>query len=122
MIVSLSMRTWVYDPQSGGNKIKPALKEELLEKAEKYATKRPELKDYDIVFRFRSPFCYIGARKKGEKEAFPLCRLRYFRGDIWSMAVFTWSNEEYYPHVFKNGSQEGTIIDALKMCHMWLPG
>lgn len=47
------MKTWVYDPQSGGSSKKPILKEEFLAQAKRHVKKVRAFKDYDFEFPFK---------------------------------------------------------------------
>jgi hypothetical protein len=118
------MRTWVYDPHSGGVKIPTAVRERTEKRIQDYAAAHYAGTYTRLDVRFRGALCYIDAytephepspdllRITGEsREQFlerlantpvHLCRLRYF-GDVeaWSMAFFSYSNEKYEPCVFK---------------------
>jgi len=87
-----------------------------------------------LEVRFRGSLCYIDAftepqppspsllRATGDtKEQYVerlrsipthLGRLRYFGGDRWSYAFYTYSNERYEPTVFHSGDWFGTPEEA----------
>ncbi|MCW3096243.1 MAG: hypothetical protein JWL77_1861 [Chthonomonadaceae bacterium] len=96
------MKTWVYDPHSGGVKIPTAVRERTEKRIQDYANKHYAGKFTRLGIRFRGALCYIDAftepqepspellRITGEsREQFQflerlrnmpthLCRLRYF--------------------------------------------
>lgn len=49
-----------------------------------------------------------------------LCRLRYFGGDEWGVAFYTYSNEKYELSIFPNGSFIGKPEDAFAASAMYL--
>ena len=52
---------WVFDPQSGGVKIPPAVQERTRQRILAYAEKHYKGKYTRIDVRFRGPLCYIDA-------------------------------------------------------------
>ena len=111
---------WVYDPHSGGNKIPPKIKDEICAQVTAYMRTRPWYPSIRLHLRFRSQFCYVDTIEDGDKRHFPLCRLRYFDKDRWSLALFTYSNEQYEPCFFSKGKMDGTIEAALKICEPFI--
>lgn len=111
---------WVYDPQSGGVKITPSKQNMFLQKADTFARTRPWFGTYQLKVQFKEQFCYVKAVRQGEKKPFSLCRLRYFRDNIWSMAIYTYSNSSYQPCYFSNGTWEGSLEEAIEMCEGYL--
>ena len=111
---------WVYDPQSGGVKITLSKQTLFLQKAEAFERTRPWFPSYELKLQFKEQFCYVKAKKAGEKKALPLCRLRYFRENIGSMAIYSYSNERYEPCYFRNGTWEGSLEEAIEMGEMYL--
>jgi len=131
------MRTWVFSPQSGGIRIPPAKQLEVRERLERYAAKHYAGRYTRLEIRFRGALCYMDAYQEpsppsraqlastGETEqeylsrvgSFPihLGRLRYFGGDRWTYAFFTYSNERYEPAVFASGDWFGTPEDAFDL-------
>ena len=117
------MRTWVFDPHSGGVKISPAMKQRVTARILEHAEKHYSGKFTRIDVRFRGALCYIDAYQEpqvsgkhptddlGEtKEEYVerlrntpthLCRIRHFAEDRWSCAFYTYSNERYEPTVFQ---------------------
>lgn len=116
----MSKWAWVYDPQSGGNKIPLKNHWQICHQAESFASARPWFSEYELKLRFRNQFCYLDALKKGEDKAFPLCRLRYFSDNNWSLAFFTYSNDSYQPCIFSSGKWKGTLEDAIIECEVYL--
>jgi hypothetical protein len=115
------MRTWVYDPHSGGCKIPPQLHQELSKKAELFVRTHAWCANLQLKLRFKSQFCYVDTMTKNNNRIFPLCRLRYFKSGVWSFAIFTYSNEHYEPHLFPNGQWKGTLEQALEVCEPLIP-
>jgi hypothetical protein len=111
---------WVYDPQSGGNKIPDRRREQFIQQAAVFVKTRPWYQEYEVKLRFKGQFCYLDGLKKGETRVFPIGRLRYFRDNVWSLAFFTYSNDTYQPCVFKDGSWEGTLEAGIEACEMHL--
>ena len=137
------MRTWVYDPHSGGVKIPAAVRQRTERRIRSYAEARYAGKFIRLDIRFRGPLCYIDAytepeapaasllRSLGETQEqyvrrlrnspLHLCRLRYFGNeDQWSMAFYTYSHEKYEPCVFNNGSFHGTPEEAFETGAVYL--
>lgn len=113
---------WVYDPHSGGIKIAEKRHYEISLQVEKYARIRPWYPKITLKTRFKSQFCYVDMLEEGDERLFPLCRLRFFRENIWSFSLFTYSNERYEPCVFSNGKLEGSLEDALLVCEPFITG
>ncbi|MBV8358153.1 MAG: hypothetical protein JO189_09500 [Deltaproteobacteria bacterium] len=85
--------TWVYDPQSGGQKVAPLLQEQVRERLRRHAAKIVPGKEDWLRLRFRGPFCYVDAQVPREAGVTHLCRLRHLgRPDRWSLAFYTYSN------------------------------
>lgn len=111
--------SWHIDPHSGGNKIPPALFEELQTQAHAYEQTCSWHPKHLIKLRFKNQFCYVDSFEEG-KGPDPLCRLRYFAPDRWSFAFYTYSNERYEPCVFPNGEWFGTIEQAIAASSLYL--
>lgn len=107
---------WLYDPHSGGVKIPLKLHEEICKRAERYACTRPWYPKIRLKIRFKNQFCYVDTIEEDGGRFFPLCRLRYFHDDCWSLSLFTYSHERYEPCIFPSGEWEGTMEEALKVC------
>jgi hypothetical protein len=127
--------TWVFDPNSGGKKIPEAVKEDVKRRIERVAEKHFKGKYTRLDIRFKGQFCYIDAYQEPPKPTkdwppkdWPetpeeyierlrntpthLCRLRYFGGDRWGFAFYTYSHEKYEVSVFRNGEFFGKPEDA----------
>jgi hypothetical protein len=133
---------WVFDPQSGGVKIPPAVQERTRRRILDYAEAHYRGKYTRLDVRFRGVFCYIDAfREPDVSPGWPpkdwgvsredylerlrstplhLVRLRYFAEDRWSLAFYTYSNERYEPCVFRNGGWFGTPEEAFEIGAMYL--
>lgn len=109
------MRTWVYDPHSGGSKISPQLHQEICKQADQYASTCAWYPRIQLKLRFKNQFCYIDTVEDEDNRIFPLCRLRNLKRG-WSIALFTYSNEKYEPCSFPDGKFEGTLEAALELC------
>jgi hypothetical protein len=126
---------WTTDPHSGGVKIPKTVQERTRQRILAYANRNYRDMFTSLDIRFRGPLCYIDAyREPDVTPSWPppgwhftreqliedlrnkpvhLCRLRYF-GDAerWSLAFYTYSNEQYTPCVFHSGSFWGTPEEA----------
>ena len=137
------MRTWVYDPHSGGVNIPPTVRERTEQRIRNYAETHYAGKFTRLGIRFRGALCYIDAYTEppepspdrlhatGEtREQFlerlrnsPLhhCRLRYFRNEeARSMAFYTYSHERYEPCAFDNGTFHGTPEEGFETAAVYL--
>ena len=123
-------KTWGFHPDSGGVKIPDDVKRRTEERIRRYAEENFEGRYNSLDIRFRGQFCYVDAYAepdltpdwppKGWQETreealerlrntpMHLCRLRYFSEDRWSLAFFTYSNEQYTPCAFSSGDFFGT--------------
>jgi len=128
------MKTWSFNPHTGGVKISSAKQPEVRQRIERYAALNYTGRYIRLEIRFRGALCYIDAftepqppspsQLKITKEtkeqfierlrSFPthLGRLRYFGGDRWSYAFYTYSTERYEPTVFHSGDWFGTPEEA----------
>ncbi len=70
------MRTWVYDPHSGGIKIPPPVQERVRQRIEKYAEAHYAGKFTRLGIRFRGVFCYIGAYTEPDEPSEALLQAR----------------------------------------------
>ena len=114
------MATWYYNPHTGGNKIPPSTYDSIRKQVSAFANTRSWSSDTSLVLRFKGQFCYIDELKHGEEQAFPLCRLRYFNNQEWSLALFTYSNERYESCIFSNGKQTGTLEQAIEVSEVFI--
>jgi hypothetical protein len=131
-------KVWGYDPHRGGVEIPAAIRERTERRILAFAEAHYAGKFTRLGIRFRGALCYIDAYLEPEKPSaallritketrqqyyerlwsapLHLCRLRYLgRGDEWSMAFFTYSNERYSPCSFGNGSSIGTPEQAFEI-------
>ena len=128
------MKTWIFNPHTGGLKIRSSKQWEVRQRIERHAASKYAGRYNRLDIRFRGALCYIDAftepeppspsllKATGEtKEQFVdrlrsvpthLGRLRYFGGDRWSYAFYTYSNERYEPTVFPTGDWFGTPEEA----------
>jgi hypothetical protein len=128
------MKTWVFNPHAGGLKISSSKQWEVRQRIERHAASKYAGRYNRLDIRFRGALCYIDAftepeppspsllRATGEtKEQFVerlrcipthLGRLRYFGGDRWSYAFYTYSNERNEPTIFPKGDWFGTPEEA----------
>ncbi len=125
---------WVFDPDSGGKKILPAVQMDIQKRIQKVAEEQFQGHYTRLEIRFRGQFCYIDAYtepvlsenwpppdwpetreeylERLRKTPTHLCRLRYFGNDEWGFAFFTYSNEKYELSVFPDGQFIGKPEDA----------
>jgi hypothetical protein len=128
------MKTWVFSPHTRGVKISPSKQSEVRQRFERHAASNYPDQYIRLEIKFRGAFCYIDAftepqlpnpsllKTTGETKeqyierlhSFPthLGRLRYFGGDRWSYAFYTYSNERYEPTLFHSGNWFGTPEEA----------
>lgn len=106
-------------PPNGGVKIPPKDHSIICVQAEAFAATRPWHAEYQLSLRFKNQFCYLDGAKTDE-DAFPLGRLRYFGPNKWSLAFYTYSNEQYEPCMFPSGEWFGTLEDAIAICELYL--
>ena len=108
----------MFSPHSRGVKISPSRKTEVENRIRRYANQNLKDRCDWIDVRFRGVLCYIDAYQKEPDRAdfrFPLCRLRHFDKERWSIALFAWSNEKYEPCIFPSGEWFGTIEECLEL-------
>jgi hypothetical protein len=115
---------WVFDPQSGGQKIPPLVQAGTRERILKHAAKIVPEKASQIRVWFRVHFCYIDAEEPDRPVPLHLCRLRYMGSlrepKAWSVAFYTYSHEKYEPCVFESGEFLGTPEEALEIGAVYL--
>ncbi len=121
--------TWVFDPNSGGIKIPPAVQAEVEKRIRTVAEKKFKGKYTRLEVRFKNQFCYIDAyTEPSVPDGWPpadypetraqlierlrdtpthLCRLRYFSDDKWGFAFYTYSNEKYELSMYDDGQFTG---------------
>jgi hypothetical protein len=125
----MANKQWRFDPNSGGLKIPPAVQADVEKRIRAIAEKEFKGKYTRLEFRFRNQFCYIDAytepvlspgwpqvdgRETREEYArrlretpVHLCRLRYFGGDKWGFAFYTYSHERYELSMYADGQFTG---------------
>lgn len=125
---------WLFDPNSGGKKIPPAIQAEVERRIHKVAEEHFNGRYTRLEIRFRNQFCYIDAYTEPSiSENWPLpdwpetrdeyiarmrstpthlCRLCYFGDDRWGFAFFAYSSEKYELSMFPSGEFLGTPEDA----------
>jgi hypothetical protein len=125
---------WVFDPNYGGEKIPPGVQKDIQRRIQKVAEEQFQGRYTRLDIRFRRQFCYIDAYtdpflsdnwpppdwpetreeyiQRMRETPTHLCRLRYFGGDKWGFAFFTYSNEKYELSVFSDGQFIGSPEDA----------
>jgi hypothetical protein len=135
------MRTWVYNPHTGGKSIPPDVQARTERRILDYANKNFSGKFIRIDVRFRGALCYIDAYSEpGAPPRVPpggetpeqwverlrntpthLCRIRYFGNeDQWSFAFYTYSHEKYEPSFLINGNDRGTPEEAFETSAQFL--
>jgi hypothetical protein len=130
----MSSKRWVFDPDSGGKRIPETKRRETEQRIRRYAEQHFAGRYTRLDVRFKGQFCYIDAYTEPELgPGWPppdwpesreemierlrntpthLCRLRYFGGDEWGFAFYTYSNEKYELAVFPSGDFFGTPEEA----------
>ena len=117
-------RHWVHSPHSGGIKMTAARKAAVSERIHAYAGRKLCDKCDQVIVRFRGALCYVDAdqtQPDGRVFRFPLCRLRHFDLDRWSIALYTFSNERYEPCIFPSGEWIASLDEALDIGTTFLP-
>src|SRR4030042_6152190 len=124
------MKTWIFNPHTGGVKISPAKQSEVRQRIERHAASNYAGRYIRLEIRFRGALCYMDAftepetpspsflKTTGETKeqyterlrSYPthLGRIRYFGGDRWSYTFYTYGHERYEPAVFHSGEWFGT--------------
>jgi hypothetical protein len=139
------MRTWVYDPHSGGVSIPKSVQERTRSRILAYAEAHHDGRYIRLEIRFRGAFCYIDAyvephltsgwpppdwpetreemAERLRNTPTHLCRLRYFGNEeAWSFAFFAYSSGRYEPAIFANGTWTGTPEEAFECSSIYLDG
>ena len=133
---------WVYNPNTGGKTIPPAVKLRTEQRILDYANKQFAGKFSRIDVRFRGALCYIDAytepnlpggsvpptgetreqwleRLRNTPEH--LCRIRYFgHEDRWSFAFSTYAHEKYERSFLISGDDFGTPEEAFETSAQFL--
>jgi hypothetical protein len=134
----MSAKQWVFDPDSGGVKIKEAVKRRTEERICRYAETHFTGRYTRLDIRFRRQFCYVDAYTEPElpgpdwpppdwpesREEYlermrntpiHLFRLRYFGNeDSWGLAFYSYAHDRYELSVFPSGEFFGSPEDAFQ--------
>ena len=135
-------KEWQFNPDSGGITIPEQKRREVNRRLEEYAAENYAGRYTRLDVRFRGKFCYVDAYTEPfMPEGWPpddwpetreqmverlrgtplhLCRLRYFGGDEWGFAFYTYSNEKYTFSFFPDGRATGTPEDAFEASAVYL--
>lgn len=138
----MAEKRWMFNPDSGGKKIPETKKQEVTRRIEAYAAENYAGQYTRLEIRFRGQFCYIDAYTEPQigpnwppedwsetreemierlrNTPTHLCRLRYFGGDEWGFAFYTYSSEKYELSIFPNGTFTGTPEEAFAASAMYL--
>ena len=138
----MTPKQWSFDPNSGGVKIPPSVQANVEKRICAVAEKEYKGKYTRLEIRFKNQFCYIDAYTEPvlmddwpppdfpeTREEFyerlrntptHLCRLRYFGGDEWGFAFYTYSHEKYELSVYPNGDFYGQPEDAFRASAVYL--
>lgn len=131
----MARKTWVFDPDTGGVNIPPAVRTRTEARIRRFAEEHFAGKYTRLEIRFRGQFCYIDAYTEPElRPGWPpedwhesreeyverlrntpthLCRLRFFGDEErWGFAFFAYSGEKYELSVFPSGEFFGTPEEA----------
>jgi hypothetical protein len=128
------VKTWMFNPHTGGLKIGSSKQWEVRQRIKRHAASKYAGRYNRLDIRFRGALCYIDAFTEPElpsasllkgtgetKKQFVerldsvpthLGRLRYFGGDRWSYAFYTYSHERYEPTISPTGDWFGTLEEA----------
>jgi len=131
----LTGRVWQQDPHRGGRPVPDTVRAST--KAALFEHARRHFAAHEIGVRFKAQFCYVdgtlepAARPdtalgdtRGEGKALPdaarsdlmpLCRLRFFAPDRWSLALYSYAHETYDPSVFATGEFFGPACDGFDL-------
>lgn len=131
-------KQWVFDPNSGGTKIKEDGKKRTEKRIRDYAKTQLEGRYNRLDIRFRGQFCYVDAYTEPDppyanwppsdwpesREEFierlrntpiHLFRLRYFGDEEgWGLAFYSYANNNYELSVFPTGEFFGRPEVALQ--------
>ncbi len=133
----MSPYQWVFDPDSGGVKIKEAVKKRTEKRIRDYAEAHLAGRHTRLEVRFRAQFCYVDAYTEPEppgpnwpppdwpesREEYlerlrntpvHLFRLRYFDDERWGLAFYSYANNKYELSVFPTGEFFGIPEVALQ--------
>lgn len=106
-------------PSSSGSTIPRSMYLSITKQANAYASTRPWYPEFQLQLRFERQFCYLDAVKKDEAP-FHLGRLRYVVRGVWSLALYTYSEERYEPCMLPGGVWIGSLEDVIAVCELYL--
>lgn len=117
------VRGWVFDPHSGGIKLTDSRKNQVKNRISRLAADIYGDRCSCVKIRFRTQLCYVDAITDSDEgdKVYPLCRLRHFDLERWSISLFTWSNEKYEPTIFPSGEWFGTLEECIHLSGQFLP-
>ena len=138
----MTPKQWMFDPNTGGVKIPPTVQADVEKRIHAVAEQEFKGKYTRLEIRFKAQFCYIDAYTEPvvldnwPPPEFPetreefyerlrstpthLCRLRYFGGDKWGFAFYTYSHEKYELSVYPTGDFFGKPEDAFRASAVYL--
>ena len=111
-------KVWSIDGHSDGDKIPKEMCSEVTQQVESFEKTRPWYPRLRIRTRFRTHFCYIELIEKDGSFS-PLCRLRYFKNNGWSVAIYLWGCDRYLAVGSKAGDffeLDIAIASGIKSC------
>jgi len=112
---------WMFDPNSGGVKIPAKEQKQICEQILQYVSIiAPEVR---VDIKFRGQFCYLSTREETKQNCpmiMPVCRLRHFRIDKWSVALYSYGSDKYEPCILESGKWDGLLEEALKIGNLYL--
>lgn len=136
------MKTWQFDPHSGGKAIPPLLRTTISARLQAYAAKHYVGRYSRLEIKFRGALCYIDAflepdavlmkswKQQGldvaevsacyRERPVHLGRLRHFAPERWGYAFYTYSNERYEPTLYPSEEWFGTPEEAFEIGAMYL--
>lgn len=135
-------KKWSFNPDAGGIKIPDQVKHEVEKRITGIAENHFKGKYIRLDIRFKGQFCYIDAYQEPDvsndwpprdwpetKEEYierfrttpiHLYRLRYFGGDRWDFAFYTYSNDKYELSIYPDGEFIGKPEDAFLTSAVYL--
>ena len=112
---------WMFDRNSGGVKIPAKEHKQIHEDILQYVS--AVVPEVIIDVKFRGQFCYLGTIEGSNVNAkiiMPVCRLRHFRIDNWSIALYSYGSDKYEPCILDSGKWDGSLEEALKIGNLYL--
>lgn len=129
----MATQGWHQDPHRGGRPVPDPVRAATAAAIIDHG--RRHFADREIAVRFKAQFCYVdgtlepvpaptGAGAAGAETArpespasdlMPLCRLRFFGPDRWSLTLYSYAHETYDPTVFGTGEFFGPACDGFDL-------